>query len=30
VPGERNFDITLLIDGKPSYGKVTPSSPVSG
>ena len=30
VPGERNFDITLLIDGKPAYGKVAPSTPVSG
>ena len=30
VQGERNFDITLLVDGKPSYGKVTPTSPVAG
>jgi hypothetical protein len=30
VPGERNFDITLLIDGKPAYGNVAASSPVAG
>lgn len=29
-PGERNFDITLLIDGKASYGTVAASSPVAG
>jgi hypothetical protein len=29
-PGERNFDITLLIDGKPAYGNVSASSPVAG
>ncbi|MBK5188237.1 MAG: hypothetical protein JJD97_08315 [Gemmatimonadaceae bacterium] len=28
--GERNFDITLLVDGKPAYGNVAASSPVSG
>lgn len=28
--GERNFDITLLIDGKPAYGNVAASSPVAG
>lgn len=30
VPGERNFEITLLIDGKPAYGQVAATSPVSG
>lgn len=30
VPGERNFDITLLVDGKPAYGSVAASSPVAG
>jgi hypothetical protein len=30
VPGERNFDITLLIDGKPAYGSVAATSPVAG
>ena len=30
VHGERNFDITLLIDGKPAYGNVAASSPVAG
>jgi len=29
-PGERTFDITLLIDGKPAYGNVAASSPVAG
>lgn len=28
--GERNFDITLLIDGKPAYGNVVASAPVAG
>lgn len=28
--GERNFDITLLIDGKPTYGNVAGSLPVAG
>jgi hypothetical protein len=28
--GERNFDITLLIDGKPAYGNVAATSPVVG
>jgi hypothetical protein len=30
MPGERNFDITLLVDGKPAYGNVAASSPVAG
>jgi hypothetical protein len=30
TPGERNFDITLLVDGKPAYGNVAASSPVAG
>ncbi|MEO6209307.1 MAG: hypothetical protein ABIQ10_04185 [Gemmatimonadaceae bacterium] len=30
VQGERNFDITLLIDGKPAYGNVVASAPVAG
>jgi hypothetical protein len=30
VYGERNFDITLLIDGKPAYGQVAASTPVAG
>ena len=27
---ERNFDITLLIEGKPAYGSVAASSPIAG
>lgn len=30
VHGERNFDITLLIDGKPSFGIVAASVPLAG
>jgi hypothetical protein len=30
VHGERNFDITLLIDGAPAYGTVSSPSPVGG
>jgi hypothetical protein len=30
VQGERNFDITLMIDGKPAYGSVAATSPVAG
>lgn len=30
VHGERNFDITLLVDGKPAYGNVAASTPVAG
>ncbi|MEP7086121.1 MAG: hypothetical protein ABI884_02205 [Gemmatimonadota bacterium] len=30
VHGERNFDITLLIDGKPAFGNVAASSPMAG
>ena len=30
VQGERNFDITLLIDGKPAFGSVAASSPLAG
>lgn len=30
ISGERNFDITLLIDGKPAYGNVAASSPIAG
>jgi hypothetical protein len=30
VHGERNFDITLLIDGKPAFGSVAASSPLAG
>jgi hypothetical protein len=29
-PNERNFEITLLIDGKPAYGSVAASSSVAG
>jgi hypothetical protein len=28
--GERNFDITLMIDGQVSYGSVTASSQIAG
>jgi hypothetical protein len=30
VPGERNFDITLLVDGKPAFGSVAASTPMAG
>ncbi len=30
VPGERNFDITLLIDGKPAFGTVAAATPLVG
>ena len=30
VHGERNFDITLLINGKPAFGSVAASSPIAG
>jgi hypothetical protein len=30
VHGERNFDITMLIDGKPAHGSVAASSPIAG
>lgn len=30
VQGERNFNITLLVDGQPAYGNVAASSPVAG
>ena len=30
VQGERNFDITLLIDGKPAFGNIAASTPLAG
>jgi hypothetical protein len=30
VHGERNFDITLLVDGKPAFGSVAASTPIAG